>query len=199
MKTIVIKCKPELLTTIHDNDLDWCYSTDNDYEIDVNIPYTNHVEKVNNELDNDQEGSWGLVINKPLTTVSLGSLIHKSKKMTNQQKELFNVKIPIYWGGPINQNKILILHSEDYKNETTKKFKKLSISSDYKILFEIAGKKGPKESLVIVGLSAWTLGQLDGEVEKGDWTFSEIKNDLIFNKENKIKWQTAIKNQFIPL
>ena len=55
MKTIVIKCKPELLTTIHDNDLDWCYSTDNDYEIDVNIPYTNHVEKVNNELDNDQE------------------------------------------------------------------------------------------------------------------------------------------------
>ena len=104
-------------------------------------------------LDNDQDGSWGIVINKPLTTVSLGSLIHKSKKMTNQQKELFNVKIPIYWGGPINQNKILILHSDDYKSETTKKFKKLSISSDYKILFEIAKNNGPKKSLVILGIS----------------------------------------------
>ena len=55
MQTIVIHCKPELLTTIHDNDLDWCYSETQDYEIDVNIPYTNHVEKVNNELDTDQE------------------------------------------------------------------------------------------------------------------------------------------------
>ena len=99
----------------------------------------------------------------------------------------------------IDEGEIFVLHSNDYKNDTTKFFSNLGLSRGNKILFEIAGKKGPKESLVIVGLSAWTLGQLDGEVEKGDWTFSEIKNDLIFNKENKIKWQTAIKNQFIPL
>ena len=68
-------------------------------------------------LDNDEEGSWGLVVNKPLTSVSLRSLIHESIKTTTKQKELFNVKIPIYWGGPVNQNKILILHSKEYKND----------------------------------------------------------------------------------
>ena len=150
-------------------------------------------------LDNDQEGSWGLVINKPLTTVSLESLIHKSKKMTNKQKELFNVKIPIYWGGPINQNKILILHSEDYKNETTKKFKKLSISSDYKILFEIAKNNGPKKSLVILGISSWGPGQLEGEMEKDKWFLSEIDTDIIFEIDNEKKWLKAINSGFIRL
>ena len=150
-------------------------------------------------LDNDQEGSWGLVINKPLTTVSLGSLIHKSKKMTNQQKELFNVKIPIYQGGPVNENKILILHSQEYKNETTKNFKNLSISSDYKILFEIADKKGPKKSLVILGISSWGDGQLEGEMEREGWALSEIDEDLIFEIDNTKKWLNAIDSSFIHL
>ncbi len=55
MQTIVIHCQPEMLETISNSGLDWCYSTTQDYEIDVNIPYTNRIEKVNNELDTDQE------------------------------------------------------------------------------------------------------------------------------------------------
>ena len=150
-------------------------------------------------LDHDEKGAIGLVVNKLIKEFPLRDLIDKSKNTDITKKKLYDVKIPIYWGGPIDEGEIFVLHSNDYKNDTTKFFSNLGLSRGNKILFEIAGKKGPKESLVIVGLSAWTLGQLDGEVEKGDWTFSEIKNDLIFNKENKIKWQTAIKNQFIPL
>ena len=150
-------------------------------------------------LAHDDKGALGIVINKPLGNITLGSVISTIEDPAINKKKLYDVKIPIYWGGPIDEGEIFVLHSNDYKNDTTKFFSNLGLSRGNKILFEIAGKKGPKESLVIVGLSAWTLGQLDGEVEKGDWTFSEIKNDLIFNKENKIKWQTAIKNQFIPL
>tara|TARA_B100000029_G_scaffold484221_1_gene536191 strand:+ start:60 stop:695 length:636 start_codon:yes stop_codon:yes gene_type:complete len=150
-------------------------------------------------LDNDEEGSWGFVINKPLTSVSLRSLIHKSIKTTTKQKELFNVKVPIYWGGPVNQNKILILHSKEYKNETTKKFKNLSISSDYKILFEIADNKGPKKSLIISGISSWGPGQLEGEMEKEEWVLSEINTDLIFEIDNERKWLKAINNSFLRL
>ena len=150
-------------------------------------------------LDNDEAGAWGLVVNKPLVSVPLGSLIHKSKNITAKEKELFNVKIPIYWGGPINQNKILILHSDDYKSETTKKFKKLSISSDYKILFEIAKNNGPKKSLVILGISSWGPGQLEGEMEKDKWFLSEIDTDIIFEIDNEKKWLKAINSGFIRL
>ena len=150
-------------------------------------------------LDNDETGAWGLVVNKPLASVPLGSLIHKSRNTTATQKELFNVKIPVYWGGPVNENKILILHSQEYKNETTKNFKNLSISSDYKILFEIADKKGPKKSLVILGISSWGPGQLEGEMEIDGWVLSEINTDLIFEMDNSKKWLNAINSSFIRL
>jgi len=150
-------------------------------------------------LGNDEAGAWGLVINKPLTSVSLGSLIHKSKNPTVKQKELYNVKIPIYWGGPVNEDKILILHSQEYKSETTKKFKNLSISSDYSTLFEIADKKGPKKSLVIIGVSSWGPGQLEGEMEIDEWVLSEINSDLLFEMDNSKKWLNAINNSFIRL
>ena len=150
-------------------------------------------------LDNDEKGALGLVVNKPLASVPLSSLIHKSRKTTATQKELFNVKIPVYWGGPVNENKILILHSQEYKNETTKNFKNLSISSDYKILFEIADKKGPKKSLVILGISSWGPGQLEGEMELDGWVLSEINADLIFEMHNSKKWLNAINSSFISL
>jgi putative transcriptional regulator len=150
-------------------------------------------------LDNDESGAWGLVVNKPLASVPLSSLIHKSRNTTVKEKKLFNVKIPIYWGGPVNENKILILHSQEYKNETTKNFKNLSISSDYKILFEIADKKGPEKSLVILGISSWGTGQLEGEMEIEGWVLSEINIDLIFEMDNAKKWLNAINSSFIRL
>ena len=150
-------------------------------------------------LDNDESGAWGLVVNKPLASVPFSSLIHKSRKTTAMQKELFNVKIPVYWGGPVNENKILILHSQEYKSETTQNFKNLSISSDYKILFEIADKKGPKKSLVILGISSWGPGQLEGEMEVETWVLSEINADLIFEMNNAKKWLNAINSSFMSL
>ncbi len=150
-------------------------------------------------LDNDEAGAWGLVVNKPLASVPLSSLIHKSRNTTAKQKKLFNVKIPVYWGGPVNENRILILHSQEYKNETTKNFKNLSISSDYKILFEIADKKGPKKSLVILGISSWGPGQLEGEMEIDEWVLSEINTDLIFEMDNSKKWLNAINSSFMNL
>ena len=150
-------------------------------------------------LENSEKGALGLVINKPLSSIPLSSLIYKSRNATNKQKELYNVKIPVYWGGPVNENKILILHSEEYKNETTINFKNISISSDYNILFEIADNKGPKKNLVIVGISSWGEGQLEGEMEREGWTLSEINLNLIFEMDNAEKWLNAIKNSFIRL
>ena len=150
-------------------------------------------------LENDDKGARGLVINKPLASIPLGSLIYKSRNSTNKQKELYNINIPVYWGGPVNENKILILHSHEYKNETTINFKNVSISTDYNILFEIADNKGPKKNLVILGISSWDEGQLEGEMEREHWTLSDVNTDLVFEMDNSKKWLNAIKNSFIIL
>ena len=150
-------------------------------------------------LENDEKGARGFVINKPLASIPLGSLIYKSRNATIKQKELYNVKIPVYWGGPVNENKIIILHSREYKNKTTKNFKNISISSDYNILFEIADNKGPKKKLIILGISSWGEGQLEGEMDREHWSLSEVNTDLVFEINNSKKWLNAIKNSFILL
>ena len=150
-------------------------------------------------LENSEKGAWGLIINKPLSLIPLSSLIYKSRDASNKQKELYNVKIPVYWGGPVNENKILILHSREYKNETTINFKNISISSDYNILFEIADNKGPKKNLVIVGISSWGEGQLEGEMERDHWILSDMNPDIIFEKESIKKWPKAYENSFIKI
>ena len=150
-------------------------------------------------LEHDEKGAFGIAINKPLGKITLGSLISKIDDPSINKKKLYDVKIPIFWGGPVDENKMLILHSNDYKNETTKKYNKLSTSHDLKTLVKIAEEKGPKKSLVILGMSAWNIGQLDGEIEMESWTLSEMSMDLIFEVENNKKWLKALSNSFIRL
>ena len=150
-------------------------------------------------LKNDESGSFGLVINKPLGFIPLGSLINKVEDQNSKLNELYNVKVPIYWGGPVEENIILVLHSKEYQIENTKKYKDISVSSGYKILLEIADKKGPKKNLILIGHSGWGSGQLEGEMEGEGWILSEINTDLIFGTDNNNKWLKAINNSFIGL
>ena len=112
-------------------------------------------------LDNDENGSWGFVINKSIGSISLAELINISQEERDEKETLYNEVIPIFWGGPVDETRIFILHSKEYKNESTRHYKDISISRDYKTLFDIAQKKGPKKSMVILGYSGWASGQLE--------------------------------------
>ena len=149
-------------------------------------------------LDHDEKGALGIVINKPLGTASIRSLI-KGLNDESIEKNLLDYKVPIYWGGPLDNNKILIIHSKDYKNKNTKNYDKISISNNYKALLDIAKNKGPSQSLVIIGVSAWTGGQLEGEIDKGHWNLSEITQDILFQENNEKKYIMATKNSFLRL
>ena len=150
-------------------------------------------------LDNDEEGAWGLVINKPIGKVPLRLLISVSQDKKNEKKELYSVEIPIFWGGPVDEKQIYILHSKEYKNDTTKTYKGISITRDYKILFDIAENKGPQRYLIILGYSGWGDGQLEGEMEVDHWILSELDSQIIFEEESNNKWLKAYENSFIRL
>ena len=150
-------------------------------------------------LDSDENGAWGLTINKRLGTMPIALLIDPSLSTSEEREELFKINIPIFWGGPVDPKEIFILHSNEYKSETTKKYDKISISQDYKILFDIAKNKGPKKSLVILGYSGWGSGQLEGEMERDHWILSDIDLEIMFDEDSNTKWDKAYKNSFIKL
>ena len=150
-------------------------------------------------LENDEDGAWGLVINKPIGSIPLAMLMDPSLSTSEEREKLYEKNILIFWGGPVEVKKIFVLHSSEYKSESTKNYGGISISQDYNILFDIAENKGPENSLVILGYSGWGKGQLEGEMERDHWTLSDLDPDIIFEKESIKKWPMALENSFIRL
>ena len=150
-------------------------------------------------LESDESGAWGLVVNKYLGMMPIALLIDPSLNTSKEREKLYNIDIPIFWGGPVDVKEIFILHSSEYKSKTTKNYGNISISQDYNVLFDIAENKGPNKSLVIFGYSGWGSGQLEGEMERDHWILSDIDLDITFDKETNTKWNEAFKNSFIKV
>ena len=150
-------------------------------------------------LESDQNGAWGLTINKRLGTMPIALLVDPSLNSSEEREGLFKINIPVFWGGPVDVKEIFILHSTEYQSETTKNYGNISISQDYNILFDIAENKGPEKSLVILGYSGWGSGQIEGEMEREHWILSDIDLDITFDKDSNTKWERAFKNSFITI
>ena len=150
-------------------------------------------------LENDKDGAWGLIINKPIGLLPIALLIDSSLNTSEDREELYKVNIPVFWGGPVETKKIFVLHSKEYQSDSTNNYGSISISQDYNILFDIAKNKGPKKHLVILGYSGWGDGQLEGEMERDHWILSDLDLNIIFDKESSRKWRKAYKNSFIKI
>jgi len=150
-------------------------------------------------IENDEDGAWGFVINKPMGSIPLAMLTDPSLSTSEEREKLYGVNILIFWGGPVEVKKIFILHSIEYQSRSTKNYGSISISQDYNILFDIAENKGPEKSLVILGYSGWGNGQLEGEMERDHWILSDLDLNIIFEKDSKKKWEKALKNSFIKI
>ena len=150
-------------------------------------------------LENDEDGAWGLVINKPMGSIPLAMLIDPSLSTSEEREKLYEKNILIFWGGPVEVKKIFVLHSSEYQSESTKNYGGISISQDNNILFDIAEDRGPEKSLIILGYSGWGSGQLKGEMERDHWILSDLDSDIIFEKESMKKWPKAYENSFIRL
>ena len=151
-------------------------------------------------LEHDEKGAIGFAVNKLLGEYPLSSLVSNNNKIKESDKrKLDKIRLPIFWGGPLDENRIFILHTNEYSNRSTQIFNSLSVSNDLKILIDISENNGPKDSLIMIGISAWGGNQLEGEFERNQWSLAEIDLNLIFKEENDNKWNRANKKIFVPL
>ena len=150
-------------------------------------------------LESDENGAWGLVVNRRLGTMPIALLIDPSLNTSEEREKLYKINIPIFWGGPVDVKQVFILHTAEYQSDTTKNYGNISITQDYNILFDIAENKGPKKSLVIFGYSGWGSGQLEGEMIRDHWILSDIDLNIAFDEESNTKWDKAYKNSFIKI
>ena len=138
-------------------------------------------------ISDNEDGSMGIIVNKPAHKVNLTSLLGKSIKNTNWQPQ-------VYFGGPVELDKGFILHTNDYENNKNhiKLDNGLILSSDFSTIKEIGLGKGPSKSILALGYTGWSSFQLHAELKKNDWFELNLDIDIIFARNHKKKWDQAI-------
>jgi putative transcriptional regulator len=142
-------------------------------------------------LADDHQGTLGVIVNKQIKGLT-PEFIYTALEVDQDPEIISNKKI--LFGGPVDNEKGLILHSNDYKEKPLIKLEELSVSSNIKLLGDIASMQGPKDYQIIIGYSAWQPGQLADEIKNNAWLVMPYCKKMIFGENHTNKWNMAIKD-----
>ena len=140
------------------------------------------------------EGAMGIVINKPCE-LDLRALLKKLNLGSQGNQESLEVSEPVYYGGPIQQDRGFVLHEPASTWTSTLKINEaLALTSSKDILEATAKGVGPKKILVSLGYSGWGPGQLDTELASNSWLTIPLKdNKLLFDTPADVRFDEAFK------
>ena len=136
--------------------------------------------------EHDKHGAMGLIINKEINK--------KDISFSNQENDKDLIKIlnknNLFIGGPVLTDRILFLHTIKKIAESISISKEVSVSSHIDTLKSMVNTNNQQYKLFL-GHSGWSKGQLEREIENGDWLIQKSINSLIFEKNIDCIWDKA--------
>ena len=142
--------------------------------------------------EHNKDGAMGLIVNKPFSDPTLKELFDSF--YDDADKILKSVE-QVYFGGPVMVERGIVLHSSHYQSEDSIKISNdFFLSSHKKTLEDLSKQNGDAECRLLLGHAGWTSGQLEREIENGDWLVQETTPDFIFNMPEKQMWGMAIRS-----
>jgi putative transcriptional regulator len=143
-----------------------------------------------------EAGAMGLVINKPLGSLTMGELL--------AQLDISSSRIadsrPVHFGGPVEAGRGFVLHTADYSEEATLIVNgNIAVTATLDILRAIAKGQGPRQSLFALGYAGWAPGQLDAEIQANGWLSVAADDDIVFDPDHDGKWRRALAKLGVDL
>lgn len=136
------------------------------------------------------DGAMGLVINKLADGVTLPALLeHLSIPVGEDAKT-----IPVHFGGPVEEGRGFVLHSDDYKSDisTHAVDHGIALTETLDVLEDLASGCGPERVVLALGYAGWSAGQLESELVENGWLVADGLPDLVFAADNGEKWRLAL-------
>ncbi len=132
-------------------------------------------------LHNNEDGAFGVVINRPLGK-SLGE--YKKDFATGSLAD-----IPLYEGGPVHKDQMILIA-----------WKMGNESNDFKIYFGINPEKAEElreedPDLVLrgfLGYAGWSSGQIENEVKENAWIVSPIEGGILLKEDGPMLWENIL-------
>lgn len=147
--------------------------------------------------EHDSKGAMGLIVNKPFREHNLSATFDE---LFDSSKKIFQSVSQIYLGGPVLIERGILLHSNVFDSEDSIKISDdFSISSHVKTLDKLKSQDDEKFSRLLLGHASWAKGQLEQEIENGDWLVQETSPDFIFKIPAEQMWDIAIQSFGIDL
>jgi putative transcriptional regulator len=135
--------------------------------------------------EHNDEGSFGLIINKPVD-------MHLSDVL----QDFPEFEAPIYLGGPVKTENLYFIHTKGSMiEESMKILDGLYWGGDIEHVKELItiGKLTPGDIKFFVGYSGWVAKQLEGELSRNSWLVSNIKAHQVMTLNSENLWDDVIR------
>ena len=133
-------------------------------------------------LEHNDEGSLGLIINKPT-----------NYKVSQVLKELPDFNKDTFFGGPVSANHIQVLHRLSSIADSVNIINDVFWGGDFKKIFEMINLNHINETEInfYLGYAGWSPEQLNKEMEENFWILVPGEKYDIWNEPETL-WETII-------
>ena len=135
----------------------------------------------------NDEGAFGLIMNRPLVTT--GRVVVSLDPPVSTEREL-----EVWSGGPVEPGSSWILVGGQEESVSGMPIVEgLAISTSPDLLRRLLEPDPPANTRLIVGYSGWGPGQLEMELEESAWLLSDVDPALLFTTPPDQMWERAIR------
>ncbi len=135
--------------------------------------------------DHNDEGSFGLILNKPL-----------EMKLSEVVTDFPEFDTHIYLGGPVESDNIFFIHTQGEQIEGSLEILKgiywggkLEVVKEMMLLKKIS----PSEIRFYIGYSGWSPKQLEEELKRNAWVVSRTSSNDILETNPNVLWEKSLK------
>lgn len=138
--------------------------------------------------EHTRDGAMGLVINRT-TDLKLRDIF---EQLTIEVSSSVAADMPIYLGGPVQNNRGFVLHEPIGNWDSTLPITDtIGVSTSRDILEAIAADRGPDRWMVTLGYAGWAAGQLEREISENSWLSGPANAHVLFEIPLEHRWSAA--------
>ena len=145
-----------------------------------------------------EQGAMGLIINKTAPLMRFGDLISQLDLLPEEDSlepppELMDM--PVLFGGPVEQGRGFVLHTNDYftADSSLPVAGNISLTATIDILRAMARGQGPQRAVLALGYAGWAPGQLESEITHNGWLTCAADEDLLFGLDFDARYTAALR------
>lgn len=147
------------------------------------------------------QGAFGVIVNHP-TDIALAKVLPEEERLEDRDAKLF-------FGGPVARDvAVFIFRSPKPREGATRIVDDVYIGSSPEVLHELLARAKPMQGLrVYAGLAGWGPGQLESELDRGDWrripadarSLLDTPPESLWAELYRRAWATMVRNDIAIL